>query len=163
MSDNTLVRVALNSDAATLAVVREAADSQGGSPDPNYFENLVRQNEGLNYVAQSNDSVNGYLVLQRIAHAVVAARNPLQLWQLYVVPAFHGSGVAGQLMNAAFVHARDKGHDVIWLGVSEHNERGIAFYRKQGFKAVGRRLVGLGEHTHQDVVMSRAMGSGHEA
>jgi len=157
MSDSSLVRVALNSDAATLAAVRAAADSQSGPSDPNYFGNLVRQNEGLVYVAQSNGSVIGYLVLQRTPHAAVAARKPIQLWQLYVAPAFHGSGVAGQLMNAAFVHARDQGHDVIWLGVSEHNERGIAFYRKQGFEAVGRHLVGLGEHTHQDVVMSRAV------
>ncbi len=157
MGDSTLVRVALNSDAATLAAVREAAEPQSGPFDANYFENLVHQNKGLVYVAQSNGSAIGYLVLQRTAHAAVGARNPIQLWQLYVAPAFHGSGVAGQLMNAAFVHGLDQGHDVIWLGVSEHNERGIAFYRKQGFETVGRHLVGLGEHTHQDVVMSRAV------
>ncbi len=159
MGANAVVRVAVSSDAATLAAVRRAADSQSGTFDPDYFGDLVRQNEGLVYVAQSDGSVVGYLVLQRTAHVAVAARNPVQLWQLYVAPAFHGSGIAGQLMNAAFVHGQNQGHDVIWLGVSEHNERGIAFYRKHGFEAVGRHFVGSGEHTHQDVVMSHAVKS----
>lgn len=157
MNESSLIRVALKSDAAKLAAVRAAADPASELFDHDYFENLVGQNEGLVYVAQSQGSVIGYLVLQRASHAAIAARKPIQLWQLYVAPAFHGSGVAGQLMNAAFVHARNETHDVIWLGVSEHNERGFAFYRKQGFKTVGRHLVGSAEHAHEDQVMSCAV------
>ncbi len=157
MYDSALIRVALKTDATMLADVRAAADPTSVPADPDYFGNLVSQNHGLVYVAQSQGSVIGYVVLQRAAHAAVAARNPIQLWQLYVAPPFHGSGVAGQLMNAAFVHARNRAHDVIWLGVAEHNERGFAFYRKQGFEAVGRHLVGSGEHAHEDVVMSRVV------
>jgi ribosomal protein S18 acetylase RimI-like enzyme len=153
MNDSTLVRVALRSDATTLAAVRAAADPTSEFPDPRHFENLVDQNAGLVYVAQSRGSVIGYLVLQRAAHAAVAARNPIHLWQLYVAPDFHGSGVAAQLMDAAFNHARNQTHDVIWLGVSEHNARGLAFYRKHGFKAAGHHLVGSAGHTHNDVVM----------
>jgi hypothetical protein len=33
-------------------------------------------------------------------------------------------------------------------------ERGIAFYRKQGFKALRLHLVGAGAHAHRDIVMS---------
>jgi len=153
MNDSTLVRVALGSDAAMLAAVRTAADPTTEIPEPDHFEKLIDQNNGLVYVAESQRSVIGYLVLQRAAHTAVAASDPIQLWQLYVAPDFHGSGVAVQLVNAAFNHARDEMHDVIWLGVSEHNARGLAFYRKHGFKVVGRHLVGAAEHTHEDVVM----------
>lgn len=155
MDESSLIRVALKSDAEKLAAVRAAADPASELFDHDYFEILVGQNEGLLYVAQSQGSVIGYLVLQRAAHAAVAARKPIQLWQLYVAPAFHGSGVAGQLMNAAFIHARNQEHDVIWLGVSERNERGFAFYRKHGFETVGRHPVGSAEHAHEDIVMSR--------
>jgi len=154
MTDKTLVRAALRFDATMLAAVRAAADPASELADTSYFENLIGQNEGLIYVAQSQDSVIGFLVLQRAAHAAVAAHNPIRLWQLYVAPAFHGSGVAAQLMNAAFTHARNQSHDVIWLGVSEHNARAMAFYRKQGFKADGRHIVGTAEHAHHDIVMS---------
>ncbi len=140
-----------------LAAVRAAADPTSKPLDAGHFEELVDQNKGLVYVAQSRDSVTGYLVLQRAAHVAVMARNPIQLWQIYVAPAFHGSGVAAQLMHAAFSHARKQMHDVIWLGVSEHNARGVAFYRKHHFKAVGRHLVGSAGHAHQDVVMSCAL------
>lgn len=155
--NSTVIRAAQRSDAAMLAAVRAAADPASAMPDPGYFENLIDQNERLVYVAQSQGSVVGYLVLQRAAHAAVAARNPIQLWQLYVAPAFHGSGVAMQLMSAAFTYARNQTHDVIWLGVSEHNARGLAFYRKQGFTAAGRHLMGSAEHAHHDIVMSCAL------
>jgi ribosomal protein S18 acetylase RimI-like enzyme len=157
MNESSHIRVALKSDAAMLRAVRAAADPASDSFDHDYFENLIGQNEGLVHVAQSQGSVIGYLVLRQATHAAVAARKPIQLWQLYVAPDFHGSGVAGQLMNAAVAHARNQTHDVIWLGVSEHNERGIAFYRKQGFKAVGHHLVGSAEHAHEDLVMSCAV------
>jgi ribosomal protein S18 acetylase RimI-like enzyme len=108
----------------------------------------------LVYVAETHGSVVGFLALQREGHPAVVGRNPVKLWQLYVAPALHGSGVASQLMSAAMDHARTHLHDVVWLGVSEHNARGIAFYRKHGFKALGLHLVGAGGHAHQDVVMS---------
>ena len=155
MNDTMLIRQALRSDATMLATVRAAADPTSDLPDPGQFEQLIDQNEGLVYVAQSRGSVIGYLALQRAAHPAVAAQAPIQLWQLYVTPAFHGSGVAAELMNAALNHAHRETHDVIWLGVSEHNARGMAFYRKHGFKAAGRHLVGSAEHAHHDVVMSR--------
>ncbi len=67
--------------------------------------------------------------MQHESHPAVVGRNAVELWQLYVAPALHGSGVASQLMSAAMDHARTQLHDVVWLGLSEHNARGVAFYR----------------------------------
>jgi diamine N-acetyltransferase len=117
----------------------------------------VAENNGLVYVADSEDVVVGYMALQQTPHSAVQARNPLQLWQLYVIPAFQGSGVAAQLIVAALAHARGRKHDVIWLGVSEHNDRAIAFYRKHGFESHGLHLVGIADHAHQDLLMSRSV------
>ena len=94
---SALVRLAARSDAASLARVRASVDPEHHTPDSASFERLVAENDGLIYVTDSEDVVIGYMVLQQIPHSAVQARNPLQLWQLYVIPAFHGSGVAAQL------------------------------------------------------------------
>ena len=73
------------------------------------------------------------------------------------MPTFHGSGVAAQLMSMALDRAQDHGHDVIWLGVSEHNARGIAFYRKYRFQPHCLHQVSVGDHAHSDLVMSVAV------
>lgn len=151
-----LVRTAQTSDAPLLAAVKEAVTPEQHIDVPQ-LEALLAASEELVYVAQVQDSVVGFLVLQRQAHAAVPARNPIQLWQLYVLPSFHGTGVAAQLMDAALGDARRQEHDVVWLGVSEQNERGKAFYRKHGFTAIGIHIVGSAEHSHHDVVMFRRL------
>jgi ribosomal protein S18 acetylase RimI-like enzyme len=158
------VRLAHASDAPSLTAIRIAtsapmADLAEGAPQisplrQDYFARLIEQHPGLVYVAESRGAVVGYLALHHAAHPAVSARCPIQLWQLYVVPTFHGSGVADQLMSEAMRHAHTHQHDVIWLGVSEHNQRAMAFYRKQGFASVGLFEIDSAEHAHQDVVMS---------
>jgi ribosomal protein S18 acetylase RimI-like enzyme len=143
------IRRAVLADAASLAAIKEAALGIGAQ--------LVEDSIGTVYVADADGSSVGFLALQREAHPAVAAQQPLKLWQLYVIPEFHGRGVAARLMSAAIAHAREHRNDVIWLGVSEENARGIAFYRKQGFAPIGVHPVGGGEHAHQDIVMSRAV------
>jgi ribosomal protein S18 acetylase RimI-like enzyme len=147
------IRPATDSDASALAGVNAAA-SDARDLDQSHFAELIERHPGLIYLAEAAASVVGYFALLRAAHPSVTGRNPLQLWQLYVIPTFHGSGVAAQLMSMALDHARDHGHDVIWLGVSEHNARGIAFYRKYGFQPHGLHQVGAGGHAHSDLVMS---------
>jgi diamine N-acetyltransferase len=161
------VRPARASDAASLAAVNAAASTApadravGASPVPSpeigAFAHLLEPRTGLVYVAEAGGSIVGYLALQRAAHPAVTGRSPIQLWQLYVIPPLQGSGVAAQLMSAALGHARAARHDVMWLGVSEENYRAMAFYRKQGFQALGAHEVGTASHAHRDVVMSRAV------
>ena len=139
----SVVRVARLSDAAAITAVHAAASA-----------GLVESHPGLVYVGEAAGSVVGYVALAREAHPALTSRNPLQLWQIYVIPAFHGSGIAAELMATALEYARSHSHDVIWLGVSEHNARAIAFYRKHGFKPLGLQKVGAGQHEHEDLLMS---------
>lgn len=150
------IRIAIGSDAAALAAVHAAA-SGSREINPTRYAELIEQHAGLTYLAEANGSVLGFLILHKASHPAVEGHDPIQLWQLYVMPEFHGSGVAARLMAAALDHARKHRHDVIWLGVSEHNARGIAFYRKHGFEPLGLHQVGGGGHAHQDIVMSRVV------
>ena len=160
---NTAVRPALASDAPSLAAIKAATfppkavtDEPKTQSDLGFkpYTELIENHRGLVYVAETNGSVVGFLALQHEGHPAVVGRNPLKLWQLYVAPALHGSDVASQLMSATMDHARTHLHDVVWLGVSEHNARGRAFYRKHGFKPLGVHQVRAGGHAHQDIVMS---------
>jgi diamine N-acetyltransferase len=163
---STSVRPALASDAPSLAFIRAATAESEAMVDEatkrsrvrsESYAELIQKHAGLAYVVETGGSVVGFVVLQHETHHAVVGRNPLKLWQLFVAPALHGSGVASQLMSAVMDHARRHRHDVIWLGVSEHNARGLAFYRKHDFKALGVHPVGTGGHGHQDVVMSCAV------
>ncbi len=141
------VRSARASDAAAIAAVNPAAPAD-----------LIERPSGPVYVAETDGSVVGYLALQHEAHPAVESRNPLKLWQIYVIPEFHGGGIAAQLMAAALEYARGQSQDVIWLGVSEHNARAVTFYRKHGFRPLGLHKVGAGQHEHEDLVMSCQVG-----
>lgn len=150
------IRIATVADAAALAAVHAAASGSRQS-GPEHHAALLEQHADLIHLAEVDGSVAGFLVLHRASHPAVEARHPIQLWQLYVRPEFHGSGVAAQLMATALDHARAHRHDVVWLGVSEDNARGIAFYRKHGFESLGLHEVSGGGHAHLDMVMSRAV------
>jgi ribosomal protein S18 acetylase RimI-like enzyme len=65
--------------------------------------------------------------------------------------------VAAALMQACLDQARKAEHDVVYLGVWEHNPRAIAFYRKWGFEKVGEHVFLLGDDEQTDWLMLRPL------
>lgn len=82
---------------------------------------------------------------------------PIEVRRIYIDAVAHGSGLAGQLMDAALARARERGHDWIWLGTNQENERALRFYAKCGFHIVGRRTFRVGDTLEQDYVLARAV------
>lgn len=64
----------------------------------------------------------------------------LELKRIYIDKAFHGKGLAQELITFAENFAKENKFEVLWLGVWEHNNRAKRFYEKMGFKDSG--------HTH---------------
>jgi ribosomal protein S18 acetylase RimI-like enzyme len=60
-------------------------------------------------------------------------------------------------MRACVDEARKAGHETIWLGVWERNERAQAFYRKWDFRPVGEHTFPLGADLQRDVLMERTL------
>lgn len=148
------IRDATPSDAAALAAIGIATMSQHEMSAARYAEDIARFS-GAVYVAEVRAAVVGYIMLRTDEHpAIVEARSPLQVWRLYVLPEFHGKGVAASLMTRALDHAHLGKHDSVWLGVSEHNDRAIAFYVEQGFRALGMSRLHGGAEPHDDLIMS---------
>lgn len=109
-------------------------------------------------VADDRGTLAGYATLRTgEVPAEVTGPAPLQLWRFYVDQAWHGRGLAQRLMSAVYDEARARGARTLWLGVWEENPRGIAFYRKEGFEAVGRFLFHVGDDPQRDLIMARSL------
>jgi ribosomal protein S18 acetylase RimI-like enzyme len=89
--------------------------------------------------------------------SVVAARPTVELSKIYVLPGFHGAGVAQSLIEASVVSAAESGARSIWLGVNQHNARANRFYEKSGFVRVGIKKFLVGEKYEDDFVRERCL------
>jgi GNAT superfamily N-acetyltransferase len=68
--------------------------------------------------------------------------------QVYVDPAFRGTGVSSNLLTEAERQIAAAGHDVAWLAVVRGNDRAQAFYTRQGWVDEGDldyEVTALGE------------------
>ena len=77
----------------------------------------------------------------------------IELKKIYVLSRFHGSGIAGDLFEAAWAAASDRRR--LLLGVKDDNYRAIAFYRKMGFEQIATRQFDIGGMLYDDVVFAR--------
>lgn len=89
--------------------------------------------------------------------AAVTVRPTVELSKCYVLPGHHGDGVAWALMAASLDAARAGGAVSMWLGVNAENTRAQRFYRKSGFVEAGERQFQVGNQTHHDLVLRRAL------
>lgn len=169
------VRIAQPSDASALAHLAEstfrdtfAAVNTAANMDAHcraHYGAEVQRREiadaaMLTFVAEHDDGLVGYAQLRfGSAPACVAGDTPGEIQRLYVHRDWHGRGIAQELMRASLDALRERGSDVAWLGVWEHNPRAIAFYRKFGFVEVGDHVFQVGDDPQRDLVMMRAMAN----
>ena len=64
---------------------------------------------------------------------------------LYLEEDFRGRGLGDQLLGRAVAFYEGLGRTALGLNVSEHNGRGLAFYKKWGFEVTGIRTNSLGK------------------
>jgi ribosomal protein S18 acetylase RimI-like enzyme len=74
-----------------------------------------------------------------------------------VLKEFYGKEVGKQLLEMAIQISRQRKADYIWLGVWEHNQKAISFYRKFGFTEFGTHIFKLGKEEQTDIMMKLAI------
>lgn len=78
------------------------------------------------------------------------------LSKCYTEAAYHGSGVSGALLEITVKNALETyATSAIVLGTHINNKRAQKFYKRHGFRQVGRRIFLVGETENLDVVMVR--------
>jgi GNAT superfamily N-acetyltransferase len=83
------------------------------------------------------------------------AAHTMELIRFYLLQAYTGRRLADPQMQACVEQARQRGVEVLWLGVWEHNARALAFYRRWGFEIAGTHHFQLGQDLQTDYVMAR--------
>lgn len=106
--------------------------------------------------AEIADEPVGYakLVIESREDGIIAEK-PVELNRLYSKQEFLGRGVGAKLLDECFAIAERTACDVMWLGVWEYNPRARAFYRKHGFREVGKHVFQLGSDAQIDLLMQR--------
>lgn len=74
----------------------------------------------------------------------------LELQQIYVESAWHGTGVAERLMQWAVERAGLREAPELYLTVFDHNTRAKRFYARHGFREVGHCTFTIGGQVHDD-------------
>ena len=118
------------------------------------FKKYINDRKAILHVAEVTGKVVGYcmLYLSEVPDEVQLS-DSIEMKRLYVIPEFHGTEVAPQLMLNAIKLATDRGYRQIWLSVSRENQRAISFYQKTGFVKVGEQKFYVGNDIHQDNIM----------
>ncbi len=165
------IRKAGAADAAALAVLAESTfrETFGAANSPEDMDEHCRGSYGasiqaieianpaqLTLLVDSSGQLCGFAQLRwSVRPASVGGESPGEIQRFYVAPAWHGQGIAPQLMARCLAEFADKASDVVWLGVWENNPRALAFYRKSGFAEVGEQVFAVGADLQRDLLMSR--------
>lgn len=91
------------------------------------------------FIAEINGVAVGYLRLKEDKSEVDVIQKyfSIELKRIYVLKEFLSKRIGAALMVFALDFAAQRGYDMIWLGVWEHNERAKLFYKKFDFKETG--------------------------
>jgi diamine N-acetyltransferase len=109
-------------------------------------------------LAYEGDTTVGYAMLRTgDPPADISGPNPVELARIYLTEDVIGKGCGTTLMDACLQVAKDSGHETMWLGVWEKNNRAIRFYEKWGFTTVGSIEFEFGDEVQTDLVMVRSI------
>jgi diamine N-acetyltransferase len=107
--------------------------------------------------AYAEDRLVGYATVRRLEDP----EGPLaRMDRLYVRPGHHRQGHGRRLVERALFAAMSWGQTRLCLGVWEHNDRAMAFYRAMGFSLCGEETFEMGGSVQHDVVLCRPVSGG---
>jgi len=104
-------------------------------------------------IAEVDGQVVGYVKLGPLMLPVETDVPALELRQIYVLKAHHGSGIARALMDWAIATARQLRARELYLTVYTDNPRARRVYDRYGFTEVGPYHFMVGEQADEDVIM----------
>jgi len=110
------------------------------------------------FIAFRNGKAVGYAkLLDNSTADGVEGERPVELKRIYLVERTWGTGIGERLLAHCEATAKERGHDVVWLGVWQENRRGQSFYRKQGFTKVGTITFPYGDSVGINDVMLKEL------
>lgn len=173
MSSMCIIRKANSIDAAPLAKLVEetfratfgamnSAENMDNHCHSSYSEVIqsceINDPNVITLVVEDSKKLIAYAQLRWGATPdCISGKSPGEIQRLYVSSAYHGKGIAKNLMETCIQELKSLGKDVVWLGVWELNPRAISFYKKSGFVEVAEHIFNLGGDSQRDIIMQRAV------
>ena len=100
----------------------------------------------------------GYMKLNwRAAQTDQLFDNAMQLQRIYLLPEYWNQHLGQLLMEKALDEARQTGVKTVWLGVWEHNDVALAFYRKKGFIKYSEHVFYMGDDPQTDYLFIKQL------
>lgn len=116
----------------------------------------ARENTFL--IAYAENEVAGYVKLRDAQVPFsLKSRNALEIARIYSMTHLIGRGVGRALMQASLELAKERGKEVVWLGVWERNTRAIDFYTRWGFYKFDETDFLLGDDVQRDWLMRKEL------
>ena len=122
----------------------------------------LQDSDDFYFIAFVDDIAAGYIRMKEEQSnvEVIKKKNGIELKRIYVMKEHHLKKIGAALMNFALDFATNKGYELLWLGVWEHNERAIKFYKKFGFEDTGfQHPFPIGNTPQTDNWMIKTLGS----
>jgi len=104
-------------------------------------------------LAEAEDALAGYAKVAPLSLPAEPAGPAIELRQFYVLPHWHGAGIAPALMDWVLAEARRRGAGELYLSVFTENHRARRFYARYGFEPVGPYVFMVGSQADEDIVM----------
>jgi ribosomal protein S18 acetylase RimI-like enzyme len=117
---------------------------------PRFAEYLADPQHAI-FTAHEDGQIVGYAMLIR------GVTGDAELSKIYLLPDFHGTGLATALLEATLTAAAEWDAQSVWLGVNQQNQRAQRFYVKSGFEIHGTRTFQVGARRENDYVMVRQL------
>lgn len=173
LTENMVIRIAEINDAALLTTLSVITFRQtfGDANSPQDMDKYLA--EEMNFSKLSGELLDKdnsffFAIIDDVPIGYVKIRaskqfmelndsNPLEIERLYVLKEYQGKKAGAALMAHCISHAASRHHDLLVLGVWEHNHKAIRFYQQWGFAVFGSHIFLLGDDEQTDVLMKKEL------
>jgi GNAT superfamily N-acetyltransferase len=108
-------------------------------------------------LAEADGDLAGFAKLGPPSVPVDSRADRIELRQIYIDKAWHGRGIAQELMDWSLAEARRRAASELYLTVYIDNHRARRVYDRYGFEPVGSYAFMVGNHADEDVIMRLAL------
>lgn len=145
----------------TFADTNTESDMAKFLDDAYNIPKLTREMQNKNtqfYFAMIDGKVGGYLkVNMEDAQSEKHSNDYLEIERIYVDKDFKRQGIGKKLIQYAETIAKIYGKPKAWLGVWEHNDNALAFYKSMGYKQVGHHTFTVGTDPQTDLIFEKKL------
>lgn len=118
--------------------------------------NELNNPNSFHYFYKVNDQIAGYLKLN-VGNAQTESKGEdyLEIQRIYFYKTYQGGGRGQKFIQLALDKAKELNKNKVWLGVWEHNQQALSFYKNHGFEVTGQHEFITGEVVDIDLIMER--------